>query len=98
MYIYLVGSSVLKNILSSGDNFLRILRLFKNPRNYIDQFIEKISRKVREYIPAVGVALELQLLHHRASLEPYRTLVRLQTEVRDRIVARTGPHSRYVFL
>jgi len=43
------------------------------------------------------VALELQLLHHRASLETYRTLVRLQIEVRDRTVARTGPHSEYVF-
>ena len=30
---------------------------------------------------------------HRASLETYRTLVRLQTEIRDRTVARIGPHS-----
>ena len=40
------------------------------------------------------VALELQLIHHRASLETLRALESLQTEIRDRTLARIGPHSR----
>ena len=67
------------------DNFQKNITL--STRNKLVGRLDSISS-------AVDVALWLQPLHHRACLETYRTLVRLQTEVRDRTVARAGPHSR----